>query len=225
MSQSNMQLVSQLIRKFMASSTDTTPFKLQGGLASLPQNEVSQVLAAAYSSKIKSRGICSELDEETLAHIDKGAKWLVKRECPGLILYGLCGTGKTTMVKALEELLKIGRNSDDVVRQTSSQLVEYFRDDDQRGKFYMAANVQVLIIDDLGCEPERLLLFGTCYEPIKDILYRRYERMRITILTTNLGNEELRARYGTRVEDRLKETYDTIVFAGGSYRRRNTGPR
>ncbi|MGM9737177.1 MAG: AAA family ATPase [Candidatus Cryptobacteroides sp.] len=148
------------------------------------------------------------------------SKWLIKSSCPGLVIYGPCGTGKTTMVKALQQILEVGRKFDNVCYLNACQIVDYFRNEDTRDKYDKAKSVEVLLIDDLGCEPEHLMLFGTLYEPIKDILYKRYDRMLITVLTTNLGDEELYKRYGERIADRLKETFDTIVFNGVSYRGR-----
>lgn len=118
------------------------------------------------------------------------------------------------------KLLSLGRKYYTVSCLNACQIVEDFRSDDTRYKYEKAKSVEVLLIDDLGCEPEHLMLFGTLYEPIKDILYKRYDRMLITVLTTNLGDEELYKRYGERIADRIKETFDTIVFNGVSYRGR-----
>lgn len=56
-------------------------------------------------------------------------------------------------------------------------------------------------------------------------LYYRYDRMLITVLTTNLGDEEICTRYGVRIADRMNETFDAIVFKGTSYRGRKQRPR
>lgn len=216
----NEKSIGNLIQQVQSNLTDTTPYKLGSNLRHLSQSEVINLLASSYFTQMQSRGISCPLDEMTLKRIEKISKWLMKRSCPGLIIYGPCGTGKTTMAKALQKLLSLGRKYYTVSCLNACQIVEDFRSDDTRYKYEKAKSVEVLLIDDLGCEPEHLMLFGTLYEPIKDILYKRYDRMLITVLTTNLGDEELYKRYGERIADRIKETFDTIVFNGVSYRGR-----
>ena len=71
----------------------------------------------------------------------------------------------------------------------------------------------LLILDDLGTEKK---VYGE--EIIPQILYLRYARGQYTAITTNLNFEQLRARYGERIADRLK-TYGRIVMNYGSLRK------
>lgn len=221
----NEQSIGYLIQKVQSNLTDTTPYKLCGRLGQLSQSDVMHLLASSYSAQVESRGILCPLDEITLKRIEKISNWLMKRSSPGLILYGTCGTGKTTMVKALQKVMGLGRKYYSVSCLNACQIVDYFRSEETRYQFEKAKTMEVLLIDDLGCEPERLMIYGTVFEPIKDILYYRYDRMLITVLTTNLGDEEICTRYGVRIADRMNETFDAIVFKGTSYRGRKQRPR
>lgn len=87
------------------------------------------------------------------------------------------------------------------------------------GKTTMLESLKILLLDDLGCEPSARS-FGVDYQPICDLICYRYAYQMPTIITTNLGDEQLRAEYGERVWDRIIGSYDTIVFDRESYRRR-----
>ena len=55
--------------------------------------------------------------------------------------------------------------------------------------------------------------------PILDVLYHRYNLQLITVVTTNLEDRDLAERYGTRMLDRMNETFDRLYYAGNSYRK------
>ena len=84
----------------------------------------------------------------------------------------------------------------------------------------MAKNSKILLLDDLGCEPENCIIYGTSYHPISEIIYHRYRNQLTTILTTNLTDSELASRYGPRIMDRLEESFDFIAYTNPSYRKR-----
>ena len=77
----------------------------------------------------------------------------------------------------------------------------------------------MLAIDDLGTEPVEVLDYGNVLYPIVDLLTRRYDRQLFTVITTNLTSEEIRAKYGERIADRLNEMMTKIVFRDSSFRR------
>jgi len=140
----------------------------------------------------------------------------------GLTLYGKCGTGKTHLVCAIaNQILEGGgamvayRAVYDVVKSVKST---WGRDSQMTES--EAINVFVrpdlLIIDEVGVqfgsEAERLILF--------EILNRRYENVKPTIIVSNLDEDELTECLGERVIDRLKEGGGArIGFDWGSYRK------
>jgi DNA replication protein DnaC len=81
-------------------------------------------------------------------------------------------------------------------------------------------NSEMIIIDDLGEEPKEVLKYGQPETPIIDLLNERYVHQRITVITSNLETDALRAKYGERVYDRLREMVTSVVFENDSYRGR-----
>jgi DNA replication protein DnaC len=89
---------------------------------------------------------------------------------------------------------------------------------EDRDRFEAIGKFSSLIIDDLGCEPSVVKNFGTEVTPVTDILYRRYDAMLTTIVTTNLPAKTIREVYGNRIADRFNEVFDTIGYINPSYR-------
>ena len=138
------------------------------------------------------------------------------------MLYGKVGTGKTTMMKALANLLRQNSGSYDVAYCTATSFVEQFTllQEDKASRYYDYAKAKVLCIDDLGSEPVRYINYGMERTPILDVLYHRYDMQQLTIISSNLEDQELRDRYGERFADRMAESYDRLYYSGESYRKR-----
>ena len=212
------------LKRMDQNSTDRTPSKLAGFMSCATLQSASEILTASYAGTMKRRGVTSPLDDATRTRLAKIAKWLVKHECPGLLLYGQCGIGKTTMLKALREMLSIGRGFGQVVYVTASEINGLMMDDAMRDKYEQLKSVPVLLIDDIGCEPVKCVIYGTACEPIRDLLYARYDRLLVTICTTNLDDAQIKGRYGERIADRIEESFDKLTFTGTSYRKRPMNP-
>lgn len=201
------------------------------------------MLELSYGQKVLSRNGSLKLDDDTRMNIGRVARWLTDEVSkPMLLLYGGYGNGKTTMARAvvllhesvrasLRERLKRGfRDPDDreyadgllscvaAPRFCTAQWLATSASDDRQA-FERAAVTKFLVIDDLGCEPVSVKSWGTEITPVTDILYRRYDDMLPTIVTTNLSKKDIRVRYGDRVADRFNETFETIGYTNASYRR------
>lgn len=70
----------------------------------------------------------------------------------------------------------------------------------------------LLVLDDLGAEYDHTWV--QC--KVDAIVNERYNRMRSTIVTTNLSAQDIRDRYQMRIFDRLRATNQLITFAGKS---------
>ena len=77
----------------------------------------------------------------------------------------------------------------------------------------------MLAVDDLGIEPLEIQDYGNILSPMVELLTRRYDRQLFTMVTTNLTPQEIRAKYGDRIADRLNEMMVKIVFRNPTYRR------
>lgn len=181
-------------------------------------------------AEVEYRGGTFVLDPDTRSHIAEAARWLVNpQSTPGLLLCGLYGNGKSTLAKAISRLIGYVtehengyssrmlmplRSAKDICRMCVAG--EKFKEQyDEYDRLFMEP---MMIIDDLGEEPREVMVYGMIHTPIIDIIGERYESQRMTIITTNLDVDELKAKYGARIYDRFCEMLTTIVFENDSYR-------
>jgi DNA replication protein DnaC len=173
---------------------------------------------------VEHRGCTFALDDDTKQHIIAAARWLIDSHTPpGLLLCGLCGNGKTSLAKAIAWLIgyitehENGYSNRKYMRlHTAKAICHSFGTQDYEG----ICNSEMIIIDDLGEEPKEVLKYGQPETPIIDLLNERYVHQRITVITSNLETDALRAKYGERVYDRLREMVTSVVFENDSYRGR-----
>lgn len=139
----------------------------------------------------------------------------------GLILKGTVGTGKTTLAiaimrKAVEQGIRclfvnnISLNDKllNLLNSDRKELTNYDK---------LLRTVPLLVIDDFGAESDRNNR-SWVVEKMESIIGDRYDRMLPIIITTNLGNDELKERYNLRIFDRLRDTCDVLNFQGQSLR-------
>lgn len=172
---------------------------------------------------------------ETAKHtklIDEFAKALVCGDLSkfGVVLFGLYGNGKTTLLNAFKEAvayldkhhnaffedMKETHKRYDVNVIPARELARLCVKNGEEYDKMMDCNV--LCIDDCGTEPKEVMLYGTPYAPIADLLEYRYEKQLFTVVTTNLLPDDFFTRYGGRVKDRLPDALIRIVAENESYR-------
>lgn len=156
-----------------------------------------------------------ELDEPTNNHLEEILDWLEEDYQWGLILMGSVGNGKTSMMKALMYYFDWIYSSNNYPVRTRK--AKEITNAAIKGLEYYPYST-VLAIDDLGEEPKEVMCFGNIQTPIIDIIEERYDCLRITIFTTNLDEEGITKKYGSRVADRLREMAKVITFTNPSYR-------
>ena len=141
----------------------------------------------------------------------------------GLLLCGSCGTGKTKIMQALTHLLTFYcQERTRVPLYSAGEIVKLSlsKDEKEMMAFEMLRAWPYLGIDDLGTEPVNVKNWGTDTNPIVDLLYKRYDKMRVTVLSTNLNVEKIGEVYGKRIFDRICESYDRISFSFQSFRQK-----
>jgi hypothetical protein len=79
--------------------------------------------------------------------------------------------------------------------------------------------VDLLAIDELGVENVDVKNYGNASEPIIDLLSHRYDKMKVTAISSNLTMKQIEERYGLRLADRFNEMFHKIAFTGKSFRR------
>ena len=186
--------------------------------------DVPKMLRICYINEVQRRHRVFVDDEDTRAHIEKVAKWLTVSTRPGLLLYGGIGNGKTTMANAIADVIRIvyydssSMERSKSVSSISALDVARMAQEDTAQALRSLAEREIVHIDDVGTEPASVKVWGNEVSPIVELIYRRYDRLLCTIITSNLDDAEILKRYGPRVSDRLHETFDFLAYDNKSYR-------
>ena len=185
--------------------------------------DVSVALCLAYEANVNSRKIPFQKDKEVWEICISAAKWLTEDKKFGLLFYGAPGNGKTTMTKAICNVINTLYNSSCSSERKSISIVSALDIEkmilNEPLKFEMLKKCPMLCIDDLGMENTKVKSYGNELEPITEILYYRYDRQLFTIANSNLTDEDFAEVYNERIADRLKEMFDRIAFTHKSYRK------
>lgn len=193
-------------------------------------SEATKWLLDQFQYEVQSRECFFECDENVLEAILNVADFMTNSQPKKLIiLSGLYGNGKSTLAKALYEIIYWlnekkhfkwdGKGHDPVkVEIGRVKAVEICHNANNAALINGYKNVHVLFIDDLGVEPQMVSDYGTGYHTIREILEERYDKQRFTVITTNLTSKQIREYYDGRVSDRFREHTLHYIMKGGSYR-------
>jgi len=146
------------------------------------------------------------------------------------IFKGVVGCGKTYLADIIKEQIKEmygSRVSRYDANRYYSKYVKLIMSDDPDDKWllnlvYGDMPDTSFILDDLGSEKDTqasrefyTLLIDNNYKDIKN------DVCHLSIITTNLGEDEINRRYGSRAMDRLWENYTVFTFDDYSFRQRD----
>ena len=141
---------------------------------------------------------------------------------PNLLLQGGTGLGKTFLSGCIART--VADRGFGVVYETVQNALTAFEEQkfSRDGETYAAASEKVkrilecdlLILDDLGTE----LTTGFTQSALYNIINTRLGERRKTIISTNLTDGELAARYIPQVVSRIGGEYDTLLFRGRDIR-------
>jgi len=157
--------------------------------------------------------------------IDHMAAWLAGDSSKfAAVLCGGCGNGKTTLVKAFQNLLCYlnipvpdGHGKVWGLRLCDAREIAGIARTDYSA-FLTLVRFPMLAIDDVGIEPLEVMEYGNVVNPVVELLTKRYDEQLFTLLTTNLTPDGIRKRYGDRIADRLNEMAVVIPFKNSTYR-------
>jgi DNA replication protein DnaC len=140
----------------------------------------------------------------------------------GLLFIGGVGSGKTHVAVAVLRAV-IGRGFTgrytNVVDLLDDLRAAFEPNAPQSGQEIIddLVRVDLLVLDDLGAESPT----GWVHDRLYQIINRRYEENRPTIVTTNLALDELEKQVGPRITSRLCEMCSEITFPNRDWRRAN----
>lgn len=192
-----------------------------------PAHEVRDNLLSIYGRLIVESGKTVRFTPEHYRAVDLAAWWLTTGQTWGLKIMGGVGTGKSTLMEAIRLLVN------DYMRQVppqaqvfintfdASAVAETFRSDSDVCQLFF--RYRAVAIDDLGIEPTTVKYYGNEIMPLTDILHRRANDRKITFVVTNLDKVSIRAKYGERVYDRMRDM--TTILLDGDSNRGNHGQR
>ena len=104
----------------------------------------------------------------------------------------------------------------DVLYVKASRLRSVYMDD--RRLYEQALNADFLFIDDLGAESEDCVCYLNHEYPLASAICSRYDRRKVTVISTNFTLDAIGERYGQRVLERIFEDYAISKFDGESIR-------
>ena len=145
---------------------------------------------------------------EWLPEYEKVVSWLENNNCRGIFMYGDCGRGKSLLARYVLP---------SILLHSCNKVVSVYDMIEINSRLDEALTKKILALDDVGVEDvsvkfgERRMAFAELMDSIE-----KYEKL--AIITTNLSPDELKAKYGDRVMDRIIATTVRISFKGKSLR-------
>ncbi|MBR1667552.1 MAG: hypothetical protein IJ693_04640 [Bacteroidaceae bacterium] len=201
----------------------TTP-----GIVKFPMSteEAALNIEVAFQVEVEKRGNTYVNSEELHNHIWQIAELFTKPTNKfGIMLCGGVGNGKSTMMYALQNLIRsleiplIGNTTFSTygMRIESAKFI-YNQVKVDSKEYLHLQQINMLGIDDLGEEEPTLISYGNRVTPVIDLLSYRYNRMLFTMVTTNLTPPQIRMLYGIRIADRFNEMMLILNYQGLSFR-------
>lgn len=195
------------------------------------ENAALHILAACYETEVNRRNRECVFDRYTLSHLMKIARVLVQPSTKfGIILGGTWGNGKSTMMyairRAVNYLYDAGALKEIMPEYWKPEFeiyeaVEFEDMIKDRKEFKRVAGLNILGIDDLGVQKNKVFDWGNVVEPIKRLIEMRYNKQLYTVITTNQTRSQMKADIDDgRIDDRMEEMFHRIGFSSEiSYRR------
>ena len=191
-------------------------------------NQVVTMLTEACRAEVAYRHREFILTDEYRQHILSVAQWLTSENDTsfGLFLCGSAGNGKTTLIRAMQRLLRFLRQNEttseirDFKIVSAKELVNLAKqynnptkdNYDDVATYKQLLKIEILGIDDMGLEAREAMVYGDIITAIIDVICHRYDEQLCTIISSNLAPDDIAKRYDERIADRFREMMHIINF-------------
>ena len=146
---------------------------------------------------------------------DEIAEWMQDNKGKGLMLYGSNGRGKSMMAyRIIPTLFQYYYNN---VKTYRCRAINLRNLESNQSDYYSMKLAKVIFIDDFGSE-SITSVYGEKRDVFSDIVDEAEHGNRLLVLSTNLTQDEIKARYGIRTLDRLHAITRAICLTGNSLR-------
>lgn len=205
-----MQKIGQIVRTMTRQGS-----RFNGPLLPPATPTLRRILRVNYKGEVMARG--KELDAiEALRVTEIAEAWITgcSASNPWLFLSGSVGTGKTTLMRAMRTTLELHDIPCKMFK--ASDLRALFIDNvEETDRCLLQGNwCRVLFIDDIGVEQGEIKYYGNVIQPFIKVVEERYNRRLPMVVSTNLSGEEIKARYGVRTIDRIRELATALTYEG-----------
>ena len=197
------------------------------GLALPMENrKIKNILYAFYKKEVEKRKNELILTDELKQNLSKVSDFLTtETRFYGLFIPGSVGNGKTTMLKAIRDLLIYLVDNETISSCEGDKYPRFVTAREMANiakspnDFRALKNTKYLLIDDLCEEPVEIVSFGNYIYPFIEPIEHRYEEMLPTIISSNLGASDILGKYKNgRIIDRMKEMFKIVSFVEESFR-------
>lgn len=195
------------------------------------EQQVYDMLYQACRAEVTHRFREFDATEPYKNHLREIAKWLTGNESTfGLFLCGTAGNGKTTILKALQNLMQFLWSDEPM--HSDGYRIKGFRmisakelvllakaysnpnrdNENEVNEYKRMRRIEILAIDDLGTEPRESIHYGDYVTAAMDIISYRYEAQLCTLASSNLAASDIASYYDERIADRFREMMHIINF-------------
>ena len=183
-----------------------------------PASEIEATLMWFYEKEVEQRSMTVD-KAKAEKYVKQAADFLTGQiRKRWLFLSGGVGTGKTTLLRAIRDLL-IHYDVPNKMFAASGFPNLFLNNEELTGDCILRGSwCNVLLLDDVGVEQVEIKEYGNIIQPFIKIVEERYNRLLPMIVSTNLSGREMADRYGERTIDRIKEMSVAIQYNGKSFR-------
>ena len=196
----------------------------KSNISNLKKHNFNSFLSTVYSDNVDNEKYNSDISpRENIEIIKKISLSFIKNfdnpDEKNLLFTGNTGLGKTFLSECIaNEILQKGKN---VLYQTApamlDTIINYRFGKEDSSIYNSILDVDLLIIDDLGTECMNSMKFSELFNVINTRLLNS-NKITKTIISTNLGIQELFKNYDERIVSRLIGNYNICRFFGDDIR-------